>query len=189
MPMEAAVPTTNHKNFNRSPLRRLWAIAGALLLVLPIAGCASIISGSKQEVNLTSHPAAANVTITNEKGMVVWSGTTPATIELARDKEYFVKAEVPGYEPATVHIDQSLNGWFIGNLLCGGIIGGLIDYATGAMWTLDPDMVTIELVSGSNDTDEEGVERMVLRLRALDENGQVREAALTLIPTPEASGT
>lgn len=36
-----------------------------------------------------------------------------------------------------------MNGWYIGNLLFGGIIGLLIvDPATGAMWTLIPRKLT-----------------------------------------------
>jgi len=39
-----------------------------------------------------------------------------------------------------------LNGWYIGNLLFGGLIGLLIvDPLTGAMWTLDPKDINLIL--------------------------------------------
>jgi len=180
--------TSYVKKSNTLSVRNVLVAVGLLSLALPTAGCASIVSGSKQEVNLTSHPVSAALTVTTEKGAPVWAGNTPATIELPREKAYIITAEVPGYAPATARIDKSLNGWFIGNLLCGGIIGGIIDYASGAMWKLDPDMVTIDLVAEPHEDQQLGGEKMVLRFRALDEDGQVREAALTLIPQSEVSG-
>lgn len=154
---------------------------------LSIFGCATIVSGSSQDVTITSHPVSALITIENDRRQLVWSGSTPAKVELPRKHSYVLTAEVPGYKSATAFIDKSLNGWLIGNLLCGGIPGGVVDILTGAMWELDPNMLAIEIIAEPEKKEEEesGPEFMVLRLRALDEHGDMRETALTLTPIEE----
>ena len=43
-----------------------------------------------------------------------------------------------GTEKRTINLECSVNGWYFGNLLIGGLIGMLIiDPATGAMYKLD----------------------------------------------------
>lgn len=155
----------------------------ALAFALSTAGCATIISGEKQALKITSVPESADITITTEGGLGVFVGKTPAVIELPRRRFYKVVAEVPGYLPATVRIDQELNGWFCGNILCGGVVGVVIDYATGAMWNLDPDTLVIMLVRASEPPEAPSGETMVLLLRAKDDRGEVRETALPLIPS------
>ena len=52
-------------------------------------------------------------------------------------EKYSVKYSKEGYNDGLSVIDSSLSGWYIGNLLFGGIVGLLIvDPATGAMWKL-----------------------------------------------------
>ena len=108
------------------------------------AGCASIVSKSQWPVTINSNPSGAAVTIKNTSGMEMQKGITPMTITLPSKKGFFSSAsynfdfEKEGYYPARSSISASLNGWYWGNILFGGLIGLLIvDPATGAMWKLD----------------------------------------------------
>lgn len=136
----------------------LVSCVGSLLPIVLIAalvtGCASIIKGSDQSVTFISDPAEARLVITDvrqEKEIHV--GTTPFTTSLKRGAGYFKKAkykviiEKPGYSKEEVALEGTPNGWYLaGNLLLGGVIGWLIvDPATGAMWTLDPEDVMVTL--------------------------------------------
>jgi hypothetical protein len=57
-----------------------------------------------------------------------------------------VKFQLNGYEEKTVPIHSTLNGWYFGNILIGGVIGLLIiDPATGAMWKIKNDFVDEKL--------------------------------------------
>lgn len=127
-------------------------VAGPLSLLL--AGCASIIKGGDQQVQLKSEPSDARVVIVDAReGKEIHQGATPLTVTLKRGAGYFKKAryrvsiEKPGYQKEEIAIEGSPGGWYIGgNLLFGGLIGYLIvDPATGAMWTLDPEDVMITL--------------------------------------------
>ena len=67
----------------------------------------------------------------------------------------------------TVRLRSTSNGWVFGNVLLGGIMGLLIDYGTGAAYTLTPDNVDAHL-----DTSE-GQVRNGRTLRLFDSSGDV----------------
>lgn len=109
------------------------------------SSCATIVSDSDYVVQVNSNPSNSNFKVTNASGVVVHSGTTPASISLSAKKGFFSGAkynivfEKPGFAPQTVPVHADIDGWYIGNLLFGGFIGFLIvDPLTGAMWKLDP---------------------------------------------------
>ena len=54
--------------------------------------------------------------------------------------------EKEGYEPVTVVLKKGLNGWVWGNILVGGIIGLIIDVATGATSKFVPSEVEVKLM-------------------------------------------
>jgi len=126
----------------------------AILAGILFSGCATIVSGGDQDIPIKTRPTGARVRVLDSHNMDVWSSRTPATVTLAKGTGYFkgaryiLEVEKEGYEPRTISIRSSLNaGWYIaGNLLLGGWIGWLIvDPLTGAMWTLEPDMVNLKL--------------------------------------------
>jgi len=125
----------------------LTAITGALVL----SGCASIFSGSTQQVTITSQPPGANISVANSAGATVHTATTPATLTLNRGAGYFrsesykVVVQKEGFAPKELTLTASLNGWYLGNILFGGLIGMLaVDPVTGAMYSF-PDSVSATL--------------------------------------------
>jgi hypothetical protein len=122
--------------------RLLRPLAGGFLLV-SVAACASIVSDSKGPVTISSNPTAAEIAIVDQSGVEIYRGTTPATITLDASagyfdgQEYTVTFSKDGYDPTTVKVDSTINGWYVGNIVFGGFIGWLIvDPLTGAMWAL-----------------------------------------------------
>jgi hypothetical protein len=118
-----------------------------LLVALASAGCATIFKGTSQNVTVSSSPSGASVVIRSTAGFDVFEGMTPASVRLAKKYEYRVTVSAPGYEDVHVPITHAFEGWFIGNLICGGIIGFVIDAVDGAMWNLEPGMVSVSLHS------------------------------------------
>jgi len=112
-----------------------------------LVSCASILSKSQYPVTFNSSPYA-KIKITDlHKGEIIYVGKTPTTITL--------KAKAGFFSPARYNVDfvfsngvtrqvtlsATLDGWYIGNILFGGLIGMLIvDPATGAMWKLPPNV-------------------------------------------------
>jgi hypothetical protein len=132
---------------------KLSVAACALSLTLLNSGCATIFGHSNYLVTINSNPAEANITITDRKGVDVYKGPTPATVKLKSSSGYFsrgqyqVKYHLAGYDDKTVTIDSKLNGWYIGNILIGGLVGMLIvDPASGAMYKITDTTLTETLV-------------------------------------------
>ncbi|TDN39745.1 hypothetical protein E4631_09295 [Hymenobacter sp. UV11] len=111
---------------------------------LLLSSCASIVSHSSWPVAIASSPIGATVSIVNSHGQEVFTGVTPINTSLKSGAGFFagehytVNFSMPGYDTKTAALGTSVNGWYFGNILFGGIIGLLIvDPATGAMYRLD----------------------------------------------------
>ena len=124
------------------------------LCALLLTSCASILSKSTYPVTFDTNPSGAHLVIRDKNGGAMFDGNAPTTITLPASAGFFsgarytVEATMPGYAAATGTLEAGLDGWYIGNILFGGLIGILIvDPATGAMFKLD-DRVTIELQQG-----------------------------------------
>jgi len=150
----------------------------ALALAILVAGCATILSGTKQEVSVSTTPPGAEVQVKTNGGLTVYSGTTPASCRLPRGREYLVSIKMEGYKEQELYISREFNAWFIGNLLCGGVLGMVIDAVDGAMWNLDPDAIHIELVRTLTD----GRIGTYAVIGAIDDQGQLRTIAIPMIP-------
>lgn len=115
------------------------------------SGCASILSDSDYPVTIKSNPPGANFTVTDEAGLDVHSGVTPDTINLAASDGFFssanyiIKYQMAGYREQSFELRPGMDGWYIGNIMFGGLIGILVvDPATGAMWKL-PEIANVNL--------------------------------------------
>ncbi|MCK7477558.1 MAG: hypothetical protein M0C28_08815 [Candidatus Moduliflexus flocculans] len=70
--------------------------------------------------------------------------TTPTTVTLSSKGGYFRPAvyhfefEKEGFSPVNKEVSAGFNGWYMGNIVFGGLIGiVIVDPLTGAMWRLD----------------------------------------------------
>lgn len=124
----------------------------AASIVLALSGCASIFNGPSQAVTIQSVPEGAAITVTNRSGEKIHAGTAPVTLTLKRGAGYFksetytVAFSKDGFAAKELTITGTMSGWYIGNLIFGGVIGLLaVDPVTGAMYTFP------ESVSGTLD--------------------------------------
>jgi uncharacterized protein YceK len=126
----------------------------ALVFAAVVAtGCASIMKGTDQKVSFNSEPSEAKVVITDlREGKEILVGSTPFTASLKRGAGYFKKAkynvtvEKPGYNRETIMLEGTPGGWYMGgNIIVGGMGWLIVDPATGAMWTLEPNDVKVIL--------------------------------------------
>lgn len=187
-------------------LRHLLVGALALGAATAVTGCATIIKGTSQDISVDSNPGGAQVTVTQNSGVEVFKGATPAKLSLSKKHEYTVSVKLAGYQEARVPVTQHLSGWFFGNLLCGGLLGMVIDAVDGAMYNLEPENVSVTLVQVAPGTaqpppppaqqpeappsgakiDVQGGEKAKPVLYAVfyakDADGQLRSMAVPMIP-------
>lgn len=86
-------------------------------------GCATILADESETINFTSHPAGQTVVVDGANYKM------PCKVTLGRDTDH--AATFPNGE--TVMIERSFNGLFLVNILLGGLIGMVVDLATGAV--------------------------------------------------------
>ena len=137
----------------RPSIARLGVGMALVVLGLLATGCASILKGSDQKVSFRSEPSDAKVVITDvRQAKEVQVGSTPFTATLKRGAGYFKKAkynvtfEKPGYQTEAIVLEGTPGGWYIGgNFVVGGMGWLIVDPATGAMWTLEPNDVKVIL--------------------------------------------
>ena len=107
-----------------------------LLIIAPLffTGCATIFDGSTDEVYLTSEPSGAKVIINGHE-----RGTTPITLALKKKKDYNIEFIKEGYRKKTWYLSHSIGaGWIILDVLL-GLVGIIVDAATGNWYGLDED--------------------------------------------------
>ena len=109
--------------------------AGAVFMA-----CSTIMHGTKQNVPIASSPTGATVTVNGQQ-----VATTPARIELKRKDKHTIRISMEGYEPYEIMTTRAVSGWVVGNILFGGIIGLIVDLATGGIYNVRPDVISGEL--------------------------------------------
>lgn len=141
-------------------------IAVSLIVSFFMPSCATIMGKSSYPISMNSNPQGAEIIIKNKKGEEVYRGTTPASAKLPASSKYMsgetyaITLKYPGYKDHTSYVYSTINGWYFGNILLGGLIGMLIvDPLTGAMYKLDDGQVNATLVK-STEKDEAKLEIM-----------------------------
>lgn len=113
-----------------------------LLLIgfISIQGCATMIRGTEESLSVTSEPSGALAELSNGQ-----KGTTPCQFILKRNQSLNIKYSKEGYYDENVTVYPTLAG-------AGVILGGLIDYGTGAVYNLTPNPahVILKQKEGSN---------------------------------------
>lgn len=139
-------------------------LIGGVLLAVNLSACATITKGKTNEVEITSTPSEANVSITEIANR--YDGAecvTPCTARLNRKGSYQTTVSKDGYTSFSTTLVPKFSGSggtaLAGNLLVGGVIGAGIDAATGATKDLSPNPLNVTLSPTGQDsfaTDKKG---------------------------------
>ncbi|MGE4505932.1 MAG: hypothetical protein AB7D51_11340 [Desulfovibrionaceae bacterium] len=110
---------------------RNW-IGGALLAASLLAsGCASIVSENNSTTYIETTPPGATCVLHGQDFNRTM--TTPGSINLPSEAApVTIACSAEGYHTASEVMDTSADGWIIGNLIFGGVIGVVVDAARGA---------------------------------------------------------
>jgi len=137
--------------------RLIFGAMLAALIAISMSGCATVLSGTRQNIDIDSEQEGAEVVINNIRGNKVFeSKSLPETAHLKRGagyfkaSEYVVKISKEGGDTLTATIESKVNLIpYLGNIYSGGLIGMvLVDPATGAMWELDAEVLVADFDEG-----------------------------------------
>lgn len=118
-------------------------IFALVLACLYLSSCATLFKGTTQEVNFNSNPIGCEVWI-DGKNM----GETPVKFKLASKKTYVIEFKFEGYKSKTVNLTNHIGaGWIVLDVLA-GLVGVIIDAATGAWYSFDEKNINVTLTKG-----------------------------------------
>jgi len=117
---------------------RVGSIALAISLTVPaLCGCASILTGSSQQVTVDSNPEGAKCVI-YRSGSRLQEGTTPMTFALEKSvRDLDISCINSAQREVRGKSKTSLQPWVLGNIILGGLLGIIIDFSTGAASAYD----------------------------------------------------
>jgi len=132
------------------PVNNILKSCGLAVAVISLSACATITRGTKETFKVVTTPTAAAVALSTGERC-----TSPCSLKLKRKTEFTVTATKNGYKPATVKIESKIKGGGVagaaGNIIFGGIIGGVVDGTNGSMRDLTPNplYMTLQQADGS----------------------------------------
>ncbi len=115
-----------------------YLILVSLTIIPFLTSCATMIRGTTEDLQINSEPDKAKATIST--GM---SCTTPCAINLKRNQSYTIKFEKENCQDTMTSVYPSLSG-------SGVLLGGIIDYGTGAVYDLKPNPVVVSMACGED---------------------------------------
>lgn len=120
-------------------------LAGVLLCAASLSACATVTRGTRQWYVIETDPAGAAITLSTGQ-----TCTSPCRLKLKRKNAFTVTATMDGYQEATAEVDSRVRAGGVagvaGNLLVGGIIGGVVDATNGSMNDLMPNPLRIHML-------------------------------------------
>jgi hypothetical protein len=126
-------------------MKNFVRLMGVTAVALSLPACATITRGTQETYQIVSTPPGADVTLSTGQ-----TCTTPCKLKLKRKTEFVVNMTMPGYEPFEGKVDSKIKGGGVtaaaGNLLAGGIIGGIVDGTNGSMRDLTPNPLNVTLI-------------------------------------------
>src|SRR5262245_37510215 len=111
----------------------------AAISLMFLAGCATVIRGTEQDVTVDTVPRGAKVEFSNGQ-----TCTSPCSISAKRNQSLIVDIFMQGCGPQTAFIRPVL-------ATGGGLLGGLPDFATGAVYDLEPSQLSFTLTCANSE--------------------------------------
>jgi len=123
-------------------LNKLLRLAGVLLCAASLSACATITRGTRQWYVIETDPPGANIALSTGQ-----TCTTPCRLKLKRKHDFTVTATMAGYQDATAEVVSRMRAGggaaLAGNVVAGGIIGGVVDATNGSLNDLRPNPLRI----------------------------------------------
>ena len=128
-------------------MNRCGVAAIAASMIFCLSGCATVMNGTHENYQVRSEPEGAEVRFTDGHHC-----TTPCKVKLKRKDDERADFSLAEYDPTYVLVRSKLGGTTFGNVIAGGLVGGVVDASNGASNKLTPEPLMVRLAhSGSGD--------------------------------------
>jgi len=113
-----------------------------VMLLGSLSACASIVSDNDSTTYIGSEPEGARCELHGQDFKRVITAPDSMTLP-AEAAPITVSCKADGYRTTTAELDTSMDGWIVGNLLFGGLIGVAVDAARGAGQKYPPQLTVL----------------------------------------------
>jgi TonB family protein len=114
-------------------MKNISLVAMMITCGMFLSGCATVMKGSNQSIAIATPPATgANCALSSKEG--TWYVVSPGVVRVEKSEDAItVRCTKPGWQDASRVIPSDFQGWTVGNVFIGGVIGVGVDMASGAI--------------------------------------------------------
>jgi hypothetical protein len=121
-------------------MKKLVSSTVIVIFVLSLSGCAAIFKGNSSKLDTNSTPKGAKVYVDGN-----YMGDAPIRLKLESKRTYAIEFRMDGYKSKTYNVTNHVGaGWIVLDVLC-GLVGVIIDAATGSWYELDQKNINVIL--------------------------------------------
>jgi hypothetical protein len=118
--------------------------AFALAACLSLSGCATLVTGSSQTLTLDTQPPGAACLFKRDGATIGAVNPTPGSVSVTKAyKDIDVRCSKEGYADAIGRVGSNFQAMTFGNVLFGGLVGVVIDAASGAAMHYEPTLTIV----------------------------------------------
>ena len=111
----------------------IGAATAAVFAAVSLSGCASIISGTSQEIKVVTNPPGANCQLVRDGVVIGQVYQTPGNVTIDKTKnDITLVCRKDGYQEASYVNHSGIDGATYGNIVLGGAVGWGVDSSIGA---------------------------------------------------------
>lgn len=122
-------------------LGKFCGSVSAIVVGCLLNGCATIVTGTFQEVKINTEPAGAEVFVNGDS-----VGFAPVSIDLDQDTDPYIVLKKAGYSDTRVKLKKGANGWLVLNVFTGIVPGLILDAWAGAGKSFNEDDIVVPLL-------------------------------------------
>lgn len=141
-------------------MKKITFLISLLISLFLLGSCATIMKGTEQTITINSNVDNADIYL---EGIKI--GETPFVGKIKKNKDA-LRVEKEGYKPYTLSLSKNLEPIFWGNIISGGTLGSITDFATGAAYAYSPSSYQVEMFK-EGETETAFLQRFELRKYAL----------------------
>lgn len=138
------------------------------LLALAMPGCATITTGTSHSLTIITEPEGAICELHRSGEIIGVVNPTPGTVRISKSsRDIEVRCRRHGLADANVTLSPDFQAMTLGNILIGGVVGVVVDAASGAVGRY-PTSITIRMAPpGGNAPGTPAIDNIDARIEAL----------------------
>jgi len=120
-------------------MRMVFGLVIAAFAAMSCTGCATLTTGTTQTVTVTTDPPGATCHLHREGTLIAVVNPTPGSIVIGKSsRDLSVRCSREGHDDNTAIVRPEFQAATLGNIILGGVVGIVIDAASGAAGAYPP---------------------------------------------------